>query len=427
MVKVSFRTSDFVRRVADAGALILRNRYFEKNPFLTDDEASLIARPGMKRLTYIGSGPIRGIASEAGSFDGDLFVASGGSLWRMDNDLNQTNILNGLFNPDRGVVRMAITAQIGTTPEYLFIADGRTLFVYVANGYASNSLTGTPANTDVVRIDNTYYSFTSGSVDAGTPAGTVGNPWLVALGASTADAFENFYNAVNASGNPGVDYSTSLSANPVALATIFTGTLVTVRSTLIGALGNSIVTTETGASLSWTNGGTMTGGGDSSTTQVMMPDDVGAIDVAVINSYVIVIPVQTDGYQGRFYWIQPGETTVDPLDFATAERSPDAVLGVQVFGDQFWLPGETTTEVWFVAGGNPADPTAPVMQRLQGVVLDRGSWQNTSKAIHESMILVDADGGVFLVQGGTPKRISTPDIEEEIRLAIENQNNILLP
>lgn len=427
MVKVNFRTSDFRRNVADAGSLILRNRYFEENPFLSDDGAALLARPGMRRLTYVGDGPMRGMASEPGSFDGNLFVASGGSIYRIDPDLNATDILDGLFSPERGVVRMAITAQIGTTPEYLFIADGRTLFVYVANGYASNSLTGTPANTNVVRIDNTYYSFTNGSVDAGTPAGTVGNPWLVSLGASTADAFENFFNAVNASGDPGVDYSTALTENSVALATIFTGTLMTVRSKIVGAVGNSIVTTETGASLSWTNGGTMTGGGSPTTSQVQMPDDVGAIDVAVINSYVIVIPVQEDGYQGRFYWIEPGETTVDPLNFATAERSPDGVYGVQVFGDQFWLPGESTTEVWYVSGGNPADPTAPVMQRLQGVVLDRGSWQNTSKAIHENLILVDADGGVFLQgQGGAPKRVSTPDIEEEIRVAITNQNNILI-
>ncbi len=427
MVKVNFRTSDFRRTVADEGALMLRNRYFEQNPFLTDDGAALIARPGMSRLTSVGSGPIRGMASEPGSFDGNLFVASGGSIYRIDNSLGQTNILNGLFNPDRGVVRMAITAQIGTTPEYLFIADGRTLFVYVANGYATNSLTGTPANNDVVRIDNTYYKFTSGSVDTGTPLGTSGNPWLISLGADTAHAFENFYNAINATGDPGTDYSTALTQNSLAQATVFTGTLVAVRSKIVGAVGNSIITTETGASLSWTNGGTMTGGGSAYVSQVQMPDDVGAIDVAVIQSYVIVIPVQEDGYQGRFYWIQPGEISVDPLDFATAERSPDGVYGVQVFGDQFWLPGESTTEAWYVSGGNPSDPTAPVMQRLQGVVLDRGSWQNTSKAIHENMILVDGDGGVFLQgQGGAPKRVSTPDIEEEIRVAITNQNNILI-
>src|SRR3546814_19929815 len=76
---------------------------------------------------------------------------------------------------------MAITAQIGTTPEYCFIADGRNLLVYIANGYARNTLTGTPANNDTVTIDTVYYKFTNASVDAGTPAGTLANPclWLL--------------------------------------------------------------------------------------------------------------------------------------------------------------------------------------------------------------------------------------------------------
>src|SRR3546814_1160625 len=77
---------------------------------------------------------------------------------------------------------------------------------------------------------------------------------------------------------------------------------------------NTIATTETGASLAWSDGATLTGGGSAAVSQVYMPDDMGVIDVAVINSYVIVIPVQEDGYQGRFYWIDPGEIVVDPLN-----------------------------------------------------------------------------------------------------------------
>src|SRR3546814_13767742 len=90
---------------------------------------------------------------------------------------------------------------------------------------------------------------------------------------------------------------------------------------------NTIATTETGASLAWSDGATLTGGGSAAVSQVYLPDDMGVIDVAVINSYVIVIPVQEDGYQGRFYWIDPGEIVVDPLNFATAERSPDGIYG----------------------------------------------------------------------------------------------------
>src|SRR3546814_17317822 len=89
--------------------------------------SDLLARPGLKRLTTVGSGPIRGLKSEPGSFDGDLFVASYDSLYRMDNDLTSTSIYNGLYNPEKGFVKMAITAQIGTTPEYCFIADGRKI------------------------------------------------------------------------------------------------------------------------------------------------------------------------------------------------------------------------------------------------------------------------------------------------------------
>src|SRR3546814_18330199 len=108
---VNFRTSDFQLQVADTGALILKNRYFEQNPFLSDDGASLLARPGLKRLTTVGSGPIRGLKSEPGSFDGDLFVASYDSLYRMDNDLTSTSIYTGLYNPETGFVKMAITPK----------------------------------------------------------------------------------------------------------------------------------------------------------------------------------------------------------------------------------------------------------------------------------------------------------------------------
>lgn len=413
MPKVNFRTSDFRRTVADAGALMLKNRYFEENPFLSDDGASLIARPGMRYLTTVGDGPIRGLFSAAGAFGGDLFVGSGAKMFRMTNALAATEIYDGLANPVHGFINGAITAEIGSTPEFFFFCDGVALFVYMADGYAHNSLTGTPSNGDVVCIGTVYYKWTNASVDAGAPAGTVGSPWLVDLGASNTFAYENMFNAINNTGVPGVDYSTNLVENDLATAHTLTSTSVGVRALEAGAVGNSIPTTETGGSIAWTLGATLSGGGAPDVSQIIVPDDLGVIDVAVVNSYVVVIPAQVDGYQGRFYWIDPGEIIIDPLNFATAERAPDGVNGVEVFGDQFFLPGDETTEVWYFTG----DPNAPVM-RLQGVVFDRGTWQNTALAINETMFIIDADGGVFKIEGGAPQRISTPDIEEEIREAI---------
>jgi len=413
MVQVNFRTSDFRREVADAGALMLKNRYFEQDPFLSEDGASLIARPGMRYLTTVGDGPIRGLFSAAGAFNGDMFIASGSKMFRMTNLLAATEIYDGLVNPQQGFINGAITSEIGDVPEFFFFCDGVALYVYTADGYAHNSLTGTPANNDVILVGTVYYKWTNASVDAGTPAGTLANPWLVALGATNTEAFSNMYDAINAGGIGGTTYSTALTINTLVRAHTKTSTSVGVRAVEAGAPGNSLPTTETGAGLSWTLGVTLSGGGSPSVLQIQMPDDLGVIDVAVCNSFVLVVPAQVEGYQGRFYWIEPGEIVVDPLNFATAERAPDGINGVEIFGDQFYLPGDETTEVWYFTG----DPLAPV-RRLQGVVFDRGTWQNTALAINETLFIIDADGGVFRIEGGAPQRISTPDIEEEIRQAI---------
>jgi len=149
-----------------------------------------------------------------------------------------------------------------------------------------------------------------------------------------------------------------------------------------------------------------------------VPGDPGIFDVATIASYVICIPVQSGEFIGRFYWVAPGEITIDALSFATAETYPDRIVGVRRFGDQFWLPGERSTEVWYPTG----DPAAPML-RLSGVVFDRGAWEGTAVAIKDTLILVDGDGGVYSIRGGAPKPIANPGISEQIRKAIQRQQN----
>lgn len=413
MVKVNFNPNDFKRNVSKAADLLLKNRFYEQNPSLTDDGNALIARPGLRRYLSLGDGPVRGIFSEPGAFAGALFVASAETLYRVDQDNSITVITGGLFDPDLGSVNMAITQNIEDVPEYLFFADGRNLWLYIENGFATGLLSGTPANNDVVRIGSTYYQWTSGSVNAGTPAGTLANPWLVALGGSPVISFENIFKAIDVSGIAGTTYSTNTSPNLDAVGITYTPGSLGVRATTAGGVGNGVVTTETGGSLAW-GGGTLSGGGSPSVTQIQVPDDVGVIDVAVINSFVIVIPAQGEGINGRFYWIEPGETTINPLNFATAERSPDPIFSVKVIGDQFWLCGESTTEVWYVDGSLETP-----MQRLQGVVFDRGTWEGTAVAIDDTLVVCDVDGAVFAVRGGQPQRLSTPDIEEQIRKSIQ--------
>lgn len=414
MVQIPLGYGDYKRNVAKEARIILQNRNFEKNPVLTEDQVALLVRPGMKRFLDVGEGPIRAIYSQPGSFSDAVFIISYDTLWRLDTDGTLASIGSGFFGTSlNDYVSMAATAPIGTTPEYLFIADGQVLWVYLEDGYAIGTLTaaGAIANGDVIKIDTTYYQWTSGSVNAGTPAGTLANPWLVALGAGITNALDNMRFAINATGTAGTTYSTALTVHATCRATDTTSNTLIVAAKTAGAAGSSISTTETGANISW-GGATLAGGGSPSITPVLTPDDVGMISVGYVGSYVICVPAQGEDINGRFYWIEPGETTIDPLNFATAERSPDPIRQVVVFGDQFWLPGQSTTEVWYVSG----DITNP-MQRLQGVAFDRGTWGGTAIQVKDSMILVDSDGAVFQTGNGT-KRISTPDIEERIRLAI---------
>ena len=411
MPDVPLGRADYHRSVPHEARIQTRNRYFEQNPVLTDSGAALIARPGERRWLYVGDGPIRGVYSQPGSFAEALFVVSGDEWWRVDVDGTKTLLTSGV-NPGSGSISMAGTGTIGETPEFMFMADGRNLWLYVEDGYAQGTIAGTPANGDKVEIGGTYYQFTTGSVDAGSPAGTNANPWRVAHSPSATISWQNFAWAIMAGGNPGVDYSTALQANPSVQVQAVNPSNVVVRANAIGVLGNGITTTETGAGIAW-GAATLQNGGSPSVTAVETPDDIGVVSIGYIGSYLIVVPAQGEGINGRFWWIEPGETTIDPLNYATAERAPDPVFQVIIFGDQFWLPGSNTTEVWYLTGNFES----PVL-RLQGVTFDRGTWEGTAVQVKESMIIVDSDGGVFQISGGL-KRISNPSIEQRIREAMQ--------
>lgn len=418
--------SDWKRAVSKSADLPLLNRFVEQNPALNDSEFSLISRPGLTKFTEVGTGHIRKIYNEPGVFDGDAFVVSGTKLYRVNASTGTATDLGVISTDVIGDVSMAATAPIGTTtPAYLFIAEGQVLWFYTDNGHARAHLEftgGGPTfilNTNEIEVNGTHYRWTNGSVDAGTPSGTSANPYLVALGANDGESLVNLANAVNAEGVPGVDYSTAISVANATIEVInYSATDMFFQVIEPGAAGNTLTASVvSGSGLTFVTGSTFTGGGTDQLNQVTLPDDAGAISVAHINSFVIVVPVQTEalGTVGRFYWIQPGERRVDPLDFATAERSPDRINQVITFSDMFWLFGDRTTEPW-VTTGSAESP----MQRFQGIIFDRGSWEGTAVKIRDSMIVVDEEGAVFVINNGQ-RRVSNPAIEERIRRSIQLQ------
>lgn len=417
MPSIPLGISDNNRRVAKEARIALRNRYFEKNPVLNQDQVALIARPGRRKYLEIGIGPIRAVYEAPGAFGKRLFVVSEKYLYSVDPDTNAVVNLGQISTSTTGSPSMAATAPIGdTVPSYLYIAEGTVLWCYTDNGPSRGHLLASAiANNDTVTIGTVVYKFTSGSVNAGTPAGTALNPWLVQLGGSAAISIDNLAHAINDTGDTtALPYSTALTSHPTAKAYSWSGGNLYIRATVSGVVG-AVATTETGANMAW-DAATTTGHGTPLLFQIELPDSLGAISVAHLNSYIVVVPSQNevDKAVGRFYWIQPGESVIDPLDYATAERSPDPILQALVFSDKLWITNAQTTEVWVTSG----DPAAP-FQRLNGVLFDRGAWEGTATVVKDSMILVDSDGAVFQISGGI-KRISTPDVEERIRKAIED-------
>lgn len=137
-----------------------------------------------------------------------------------------------------------------------------------------------------------------------------------------------------------------------------------------------------------------------------------------------------DFIDGYFVFNQPGTarfqitgletTTIDPLDFATAEGSPDLLVSLLVDHREIWLFGENSTEVFFNSG-NVDFP----FERIQGAFIQQGCAAKFSPArVGDSIAWLsrndEGQGMVVKAQGYTPVRVSTHAIE----FAIASYDNI---
>lgn len=103
-------------------------------------------------------------------------------------------------------------------------------------------------------------------------------------------------------------------------------------------------------------------------------------------------------------------TTWDALDFATAEASPDALVGIGTTRQNIWLFGEYSIEVYYNAG----DPDFP-FQRVPGAIIDLGCESATSIAEIEGVLYwLSNKKTVVRGEGYGFKVASVPGIEYQI-------------
>lgn len=195
--------------------------------------------------------------------------------------------------------------------------------------------------------------------------------------------------------------STAYSLNAAGTATALTGSLDGLMTPVSMATNGSIIMVVTGPHGYFINPSTMV------VTQITDTDFYGGTNVYFDDGYFIWNRPDT----GQFQITQLYGTAIDALDFATAEGSPDDIVGLCVDHREVWLLGENSTEVWYDSG-NALFP----FERIQGAFLEIGCAAPYSIAKMDNSIiwLASDDRGYGTVQravGYAPKRISTHAIE----------------
>ena len=146
--------------------------------------------------------------------------------------------------------------------------------------------------------------------------------------------------------------------------------------------------------------------------QISDPDVPGAGSVGYIDGYFVF-----NQPNSQLIWVTSllDGTAIDPLEFASAEGSPDGVVGLVVDHREVWVFGTNSIEVWYDSGA-----TDFPLQRIQGAFNEIGCAAAYSIAkLDNGLFWLGADargqGIVYRANGYTGTRISTHAVEWQIQ------------
>jgi len=146
--------------------------------------------------------------------------------------------------------------------------------------------------------------------------------------------------------------------------------------------------------------------------QITDPDFPGAVTVGYLDGYFVF-----NEPNSQRVWITQllDGTSVDPLDFASAEGSPDGLVALIIDHREAWLFGTNSVEVWYDSGAAQFP-----LERIQGAYNELGCAAPYSVAKMDNGLFwlgSDARGGgmVYRANGYTGQRISTHAVEYAIQ------------
>jgi hypothetical protein len=146
--------------------------------------------------------------------------------------------------------------------------------------------------------------------------------------------------------------------------------------------------------------------------QITDPDFPGAVTVGFLDGYFVF-----NEPNSQKVWVTSllDGLSVDPLDFASAEGSPDGLISLIVDHREAWLFGTNSVEVWYDAG-NADFP----LQRIQGAFNEIGCAAAYSVAKLDNGIFwlgkdARGQGIVYRANGYSGQRVSTHAVEWQIQ------------
>jgi hypothetical protein len=137
----------------------------------------------------------------------------------------------------------------------------------------------------------------------------------------------------------------------------------------------------------------------------------GGSAVAFLDGYFVFSVPSTQ----QFFITGQYATTVDPLDFASAESNPDLLLSLLSDHEELWLFGTQSVEAWYNSGAE-LFPLA----RISGAVITHGTVAAQSPTKLDNTVYwlgQDATGNgiVWRAVGYVPQRASTHAMEQAIQ------------
>lgn len=130
MVAIPLGVSNYIRMHGKSAPILMQNLYTEKDPSNLVDGLVRLQRPALDLFTTLDNGPIGGVFQQAGTFNGDYIVVTGGAVYRLTQN-GVATLLGSIGTAARCIIAGSADRVIIATGGVPYSTDGVTMTAIV--------------------------------------------------------------------------------------------------------------------------------------------------------------------------------------------------------------------------------------------------------------------------------------------------------